>query len=78
MTDYRRDDEVYIPRQKYAPRFDATDVYALRDDRECSLMEAKSILMRHQILEDLEKGRNSHDIVLLYDILEYVLKNKLI
>jgi len=38
-------------------------------------MEAKKILMREQILTDLKRGRNSQDIVLLYDLLEFMIEN---
>lgn len=78
MTDYYKDldYEIYVPREKYSPRFTADDVYAYRNEHQCSMMEAKDKLMREQILEDLDKGRNSHNVVLLYDILEYMLENR--
>lgn len=78
MTDYYKDDEAYTPRQKYSHRFTAADVRALREERGCGLMEAKRILERRQILEDLNKGRRSQDTVLLYDILEYMMENHLV
>jgi len=78
MTDYYKDDEVYIPRPKYSLRCTAADVRALRDERGCGLMEAKRILERQQILDDLNRGRNSQDTVLLYDILEYMMESHLV
>lgn len=79
MTDYYDSNwgsDVYIPRPKYTLRCTAADVRALRDERGCGLMEAKRILERQQILEDLNKGRRSQDTVLLYDILEYMIENR--
>lgn len=76
MTDYNRDEAVYVPRQKYAPKFTVKEVRAFREEHECGLMDAKKELMRRQILEDLNRGRNSHDTVLLYDILEYIVENR--
>lgn len=75
MTDYYKDSEPYTPRSKYSHRFTATEVRALREERECGLVEAKQILIRQQILEDLKRGRNSQDVVLLYDLLEYMIEN---
>lgn len=76
MTDYYKDYEAYKPWPKYAHRFTVTEVRALREERGCGLMEAKQILMRQQILGDLKKGRNTQDVVLLYDILEFMIENK--
>lgn len=77
MTDYYKDFEyTFIPHPKYGPRFTADDVYAYRNEHQCSIMEAKDKLMREQILEDLNKGRNTHNTVLLYDILEYMIENR--
>ena len=75
MTDYYKDDEPYTPRPKYTHRFTAIEVRALREERGCGMAEAKQILMRQQILEDLKRGRNSQDVVLLYNILEYMIEN---
>lgn len=78
MTDYYKDIEYeYKPRVKYAPKFTSEEVYSLRNDREISLHEAKSILMKEQILKDLTVGRNCHNVVLLYDILEYLIEEML-
>lgn len=78
MTDYYMDDEPYVPRPKYTHRFTAAEVRSLREERGCGLMEAKRILTRQQILEDLNRGRRSKDTVLLYDILEYMMENHLV
>lgn len=75
MTDYYIGDEPYTPRPKYTHRFTVLEVRELREERGCGLLEAKQILMRQQMLEDLKSGRNSHDTVLLYDILEYLIEN---
>ena len=74
MTDYNRE-EVYTPRLKYGPRFTADDVRAHRDMYGLGMMECKEILMKQQIIEDLEKGRSGLDTSLLYDILEYMVRN---
>lgn len=77
MTDYYKDVEyTYTPREKYTCRFTATDVHALREERGIGLMEAKSILMKEQILKDIQSGRNSLNVSLLYDILEYMIEGK--
>lgn len=76
MTDYNRDEATYAPYEKYRPQFTATKVRALREERGCGLMEAKQILMRQQILEDLAKGRRTQNTTLLYDILEYMIENR--
>lgn len=77
MTDYYKDIEYEVkPSVKYGFRFTASDVRAYRDEHGCSMMHAKDVLMRRQILEDLNKGRCSHDTVMLYDILEYMLENR--
>lgn len=75
MTDYNRE-EVYKPRPKYGPRFDAIDVRAYRDEHGCGMMEAKETLMRKQMLNDIMGGRRSHNVTMLYDILEYMLENR--
>lgn len=61
---------------KYGPRFTAEDVRALRDEKCCGMYEAKEILMRQQMLEDLKNGRQGLRPSVLYDILEYLLENK--
>lgn len=75
MTYYNRDCGPYIPPKKYGPRFDPTDVRALREHLGCGLVEAKSNLMRDQILEDLKLGKQGLDTALLYDILTYLIEN---
>lgn len=77
MTDYDRE-EVYVPRPEYTHRFTAAEVRTLREERGCGMVEAKEILMRRQIMEDIKSGRNSHNVVLLYDLLEYMLENHII
>lgn len=77
MTDYYRE-EKYTPRQKYTHRFTAADVRALREERGCGMGEAKNILMKQQVRTDLERGRNSHNVVMLYDLIEYMLENHLV
>ena len=78
MTDYDRDYGPIVPRVKYGPKFTADDVYELRNERECSLAEAKETLMRKQMLKDLEVGRCGLNTALLYDMLEYMLEKRLI
>lgn len=79
MTDYYKDIDVeFKPREKYGPRFTATDVRAYRDQNSCGMMQAKNVLMSRQMLADLNKGRRSHDTVMLYDILEYMLENRFV
>lgn len=77
MTDYNRDEAVFKPRPKYGPRFTADDVRSLRDERGCGMMEAKNILMKRQMLHDIEGGRRSHNTTLLYDLLEYMIENNI-
>lgn len=76
MTDYNREEATYAPREKYGPKFTAVEVRALREERDCGLVEAKQILMRQQILEDLKNGRRTQNTTLLYDILEYMIENR--
>jgi hypothetical protein len=76
MTDYYKDiDDPYIPPKPYGPRFEATDVRMIRDSLGCGLMEARSVLMQEQVLEDLRKGKCGLDTGLLYDILIYLIEN---
>lgn len=77
MTDYNRE-TAYVPRPKYTHRFSANDVRALREELGCGLAEAKGILVRQQISEDLQKGRKSLDVATLYDLLEYMMENHLV
>ena len=77
MTDYYKDmDHIYVPRQKYGPRFTAAEVRAYRDENSVGMMEAKEHLMRQQILGDLARGRCGLETGLLYDILEYMVENR--
>lgn len=76
MTDYYKDYEPYTPRPKYTHRFTAVEVRALREERGCGMMEAKGVLMKKQILEDIQSGKNSLNVALLYDILEYMIERK--
>lgn len=77
MTDYNRE-TAYVSQPKYTHRFSANDVRALREELGCGLIEAKGILVRQQIREDLQKGRRSLDVALLYDLLEYMMENHLV
>ena len=76
MTDYDRDYGPIVPHVKYGPRFTAAEVRAYRDENFIGMMEAKERLMRQQILGDLEKGRCGLETGLLYDILEYMVENR--
>lgn len=77
MTDYYKDwpPEPYIPREKYKPDVLADEVFELRNAKEISLYEAKSILTKQQLLKDLAKGRQGLSTSVLYDILEYIIEN---
>lgn len=75
MSNYDREDQ-YVPLPKYGPKFTAEDVRKLRDEKCCGMYEAKELLMRQQMLEDLRKGRNGLQTSVIYDILEYLLENK--
>jgi len=77
MTDYNRE-TTYVSPPKYTHRFSANDVKALREELGCGLIEAKGILVRRQIYEDLQKGRAGLDVATLYDLLEYMMETHLV
>ena len=76
MTDYNRDEAEFTPRPKYGPRFNAADVRAFRDENECGMLTAKECLMKEQLLNDIQGGRATHNVTLLYDIVEYMIENR--
>jgi len=77
VTDYYEDAEPYTPPKPYGPKFTAHDVKNFRNINECSFAAAKEELMNQQILADLAKGKCGHDVSLLYDILEYMVRERL-
>lgn len=75
MSHYDRSSE-YVECPKYGPRFTADDVRALRDKQGCGMMEAKGILMKEQILSDIQLIKIGGWIdVSIWEILEYLIEN---
>lgn len=77
MSHYNREEE-YVPREPYKLRFTAEDVRQVRDSKQVGMMTAKDILVREQILNDIQRGRRSLDVALLYDLLEFMIQDGII
>jgi hypothetical protein len=75
MTDYYKESAPWFPSPKYSHRFTSQDIKDLCAEQGCGIFEAKQILMRRQIMEDINNGRRTQNVVLLYDLLEYMLEN---
>lgn len=77
MTDYYKEAEPYTPPKMYGPRFSAEHLRETRNDLECGLLAARQHLMREQILMDLADARRTNNVAFLFDVLEYMVRERL-
>ena len=52
--------------------FDYREVPRIREERECSLFEAKAIVEKEQLLDVIAVAKRNGDVELLCDVLEFL------